>query len=336
MSAESVVSKSAQTPRPSNGTPDEPILRQLKTRLVEMYTLDPMKRFNRLMACVSTFLILSVIVLLPVAQLRLSIFLVTLPAPFLIGLVAVWAQIVSFTRLRDSFLLCFWALLVTVCIGSLVWVAARTPYPLIDLKLAGIDHSLGLETSTAVRIMGVHPQIAKVLGVIYALMIPFSLAALVICVLEGKREPAQRLVIAFTIAAITTTVVFAFLPAAGPWTVYHYAAIPEQVLVQATLPMLKAAGPLHQSLRHCGLVAFPSFHVAQCLLTAIALWHSRWLRYPAAIFAALMCISTVTTGWHYIIDVIAGAIVVVCAQILAAWIFQQWGTTPPAVAIKPS
>jgi membrane-associated phospholipid phosphatase len=291
-----------------------------------------MKRFNRLMAWISAAMILTVVVLLPVAQLHLAIFLVTLPAPFLIGIVAVWAQVVSFPRLRDSMLLCFWGLLITVCVGSLVWVAARTPFPLIDLKLAGIDHGLGFETSSAVRMMGIHPELAKMLGIIYALMIPFSLLALVVCVLEGKREPAQRLVLAFMVAAITTTTVFAFFPAAGPWTVYHFAAIPEQSLVQTTLPLLKASGPLHQSLQHCGLVAFPSFHVAQCILTALALWQSRWLRYPAAILAALMCVSTVTTGWHYVIDAIAGGGVAVFSQIAAGWIYRKWAAPIPATA----
>ncbi len=329
MSTDSITSDSKNTRPGANGAPQEPILRQLRQRLVEMYTLDPMKRFNRLMAWISTAMILTVIVLLPIAHLHLAIFLVTLPAPFLIGVVAVWAHVVSFPRLRDSMLLCFWGLLITVCIGSLVWVAARTPFPLIDLKLAGIDHALGFETSAAVAWAAHHALVAKVLDFIYVSMIPFSLLALVVCVLEGKREPAQRLVIAFTLAAITTTAVFAFLPAAGPWTVYHYAAIPEQALVQKMLPLLKATGPLHQSLQHCGLVAFPSFHVAQCILTAIAFWHSRWLRYPAAIFAALMCVSTVTTGWHYVIDVIAGAAVAVISQILAAWIFRKWAA--PAV-----
>jgi hypothetical protein len=116
---------------PGTGT-EETILRQLRTRLIEMYTQDPMRRFNRLIACVAAFLIVTVIVLLPVAQLRISIFLVTLPAPFLIGAFAVWSQVVSCPRLRDASLLCFWALLITVCIGSLVWVAARTPIALVD------------------------------------------------------------------------------------------------------------------------------------------------------------------------------------------------------------
>ena len=320
----SIISQSGKNPAAATSAPEEPILRQLRNRLVEMYTQDPMRRFNRLMACISAFLILMVIVLLPVAQLRVSIFLVTLPAPFLIGALAVWAQVVSCPRLRDSFLLCFWSLLITVCIGSLVWIAARTPAPLMDASLAQLDHRMGLETSTAVHYMSVHTAVAKVLAAIYPLMIPFSILALAFPVFEGKREPAQRLVIAYTVAVLTTVGIFAMCPATGPWTIYHFAASSEQQLVQSTLALLKSTGPLRQNIAHCGLVAFPSFHVAQCILTAIALWHSRWLRIPAAIVATLMCISTVTTGWHYVIDGIGGAAVAVVAQLAAVWIFRRW------------
>jgi membrane-associated phospholipid phosphatase len=220
--------------------------------------------------------------------------------------------------LRDSFLLCFWALLITVCIGSLVWIAARTPIPLVDLSLAHFDHTIGLETSTVVHLMGIHPRVAKVLAFIYALMIPFSLLALIYPVFMGKREPPQRLLIAYAIAALTTTAVFALFPAAGPWTVYPFSASPEQLLVKTTLALLKSSGPLRQDIAHCGLVA-----------------HSRWLRYPAAILAILMCISTVTTGWHYVVDVIGGLAVAIFAQFLAIWIFHHWVSAQPEASGKP-
>jgi membrane-associated phospholipid phosphatase len=143
-------------------------------------------------------------------------------------------------------------------------------------------------------------------------------------------------VIAYAVAALTTIALFALYPAAGPWTVYRFTASPEQMLVQSTLGLLKTSGPLRQNIAHCDLVAFPSFHVAQCILTAIALWHSRWLRLPAAVLAILMCISTVTTGWHYVIDVIGGLAVAIFAQAVAVWVFRQWVQTKLAVASEPS
>jgi membrane-associated phospholipid phosphatase len=49
-----------------------------------------------------------------------------------------------------------------------------------------------------------------------------------------------------------------------------------------------------------------------------------------------MCISTVTTGWHYVIDVIGGLAVAIFAQAVAVWVFRQWVQTKLAVASEPS
>ena len=299
------------------------VLGELRARLIEMYTQDPMRRFNRVMACVSGSLLLIAIVLLPMANLHASGILVALPAPLIIGALAVWSQVVSCPRLRDAFVLFFWALLITIGVSSLVWIAARTPAPLVDASLARIDHLIGLETSHVVRATSAHPRVAAVLAYVYSWMIPFSLAGLTLPVFQGLREPPQRLLIGYTVAALITTAVFAVCPAVGPWTVYSFAATPEQVLCKTTLGLLKSSGPLRQDIVNCGLIAFPSFHVTQCILAAIALWHSRWLRFPAAVLATLICISTVTTGWHYIIDVIAGVVVAILAQVIAVWVFRR-------------
>jgi len=308
-----------------SSSPRKPTIRQeLRGRLLEMYTQDPMRRFNRLMGCLTGSLLLIVAGLMPLANLRSSQFYFTLVAPLIIGGVAVWAQVVSFTRLRDAMLLFFGALLITVGVGALVWVVARTPAPLIDSHLAAIDRAMGLETRTVVRAVSFHPHLARALAVMYGWLIPFSLVALMLPVFLGLREPPQRLVIGYAAAALITTAVFALLPAAGPWTVYPLTPTHEQMVCQTTLAMLKTRGPLREEIAHTGLVAFPSFHVAQCVLVAIAFWHSRWLRVPAAAVATLICISTVTTGWHYVIDVIGGVAVAVISQVLAVWVFEHW------------
>src|SRR5262249_55436 len=45
---------------------------------------------------------------------------------------------------------------------------------------------------------------------------------------------------------------------------------------------------------------------ALAVLAAAALWPVRYLRWPAAVLAALIVVSTVTTGWHYVSDVLGG------------------------------
>jgi membrane-associated phospholipid phosphatase len=295
-----------------------------------MYTQDPMRRFNRLMAWVSASLLLMVTVLRPAAKINVHT-LGTLPplaAPLLVAAFAVWSQVVGCPRLRDAFVLFFWAVLITVCIGSLVFIAARAPAPLADWQLARIDQAIGLQTSDIMRGVCLHPQLAAVLAAIYSWMIPFSLLALVLPVFQGLREPPQRLLIGYTVAALVTIAVFAVCPAVGPWTVYHFAASHAQAVCQTTLGLLKSSGPLREDIVDCGLVAFPSFHVAQTVLTALSLWHSRWLRFPATALAILICVSTLTTGWHYVIDLVGGVAVAIIAYAFAAWVFRRFVRQP--------
>jgi membrane-associated phospholipid phosphatase len=203
-------------------------------------------------------------------------------------------------------------------------MAARTPATLVDVRLASIDHAIGLETNSIVHEASFYPRLEAALAVVYSWMIPFSLFALIVPVLQGVRESPQRLLIGYTVGALITIAVFAVLPAIGPWTVYKFAASHGQMLCQTTVGLLKSGRPVSQEISNCGLVAFPSFHVIQCILTAISLWHSRWLRIPAAAIATLMCISTLTTGWHYVIDVLGGVVVAIIAQAISCWVYDRF------------
>jgi len=55
-----------------------------------------------------------------------------------------------------------------------------------------------------------------------------------------------------------------------------------------------------------GLICFPSFHTILAVLAGVALWSIPYLRWAAAALAALIVVSTVTTGTHYVVDVVAG------------------------------
>jgi hypothetical protein len=227
----------------------------------------------------------------------------------------------------------FWAVLISIFVSSLVWIAARTPVPLMDWRLAHIDNALGLETSFVVRWAILYPRLAAAMGAIYGWMIPFSLLALAFPVFRGQSQAPQRLVLGYTAAALITIAIFAVCPAVGPWSVYHFAATREQSLCQTTLALLKSGGRLRQDIVRCGLIAFPSFHVAQCVLTAISLWRSRWLRFPAVVLATLICLSTLTTGWHYVADVIAGVAVAIIAHVFAVCILRRYGSASSDTAL---
>jgi hypothetical protein len=52
-----------------------------------------------------------------------------------------------------------------------------------------------------------------------------------------------------------------------------------------------------------GIVCFPSFHVIWAVLSGWSLWSIKPLRILGAELASLV---VVTTGWHYVCDVLAG------------------------------
>jgi membrane-associated phospholipid phosphatase len=59
-------------------------------------------------------------------------------------------------------------------------------------------------------------------------------------------------------------------------------------------------------LNESGIVCFPSFHALLAVVSCVALGSIRPLRIPAAIVAGCVVLSTLTTGWHYLVDVIGG------------------------------
>ena len=65
------------------------------------------------------------------------------------------------------------------------------------------------------------------------------------------------------------------------------------------------------------MICFPSFHTILAVLAAIALWPLPRLRWMAAVWGTLIVVSTVTTGTHYLIDVLAGFAVAMVAQVAA-------------------
>ncbi len=82
--------------------------------------------------------------------------------------------------------------------------------------------------------------------------------------------------------------------------------------------------------------AMPSLHFGYALFIGIMLYtlaHGRWVRYLGFVYAAVVLLAIVATGNHFIIDALAGALVV-----LAAWVFtvnvQPQTATPAPVTVR--
>lgn len=206
---------------------------------------------------------------------------------------------------REAALTLPWLIVLMVVIPFVVVVSARMGAQLADPLFLRIDERLGFDVPAIMAWASRHPYAQQILGHAYSLLFWLLATACLLPPLMGKRKASQEFLLANAIVFLLAVPLFAVFPAVGPWVGYHFAANSAQQLCEASIRAL------HQSahtdgVKAFGIVCFPSFHVIWAVLSAIALWSIRWLRAPSAILAALIVVSTLTTGWHYGVDILGG------------------------------
>jgi membrane-associated phospholipid phosphatase len=143
--------------------------------------------------------------------------------------------------------------------------------------------------------------------------------ALIIPAALGQKDKSNNLLMAIALSAMVSLVILPFIQAIGPW-VYYKQVVASHHQQEATsfLQALKSGKPAVFDLGHIKpLVALPSWHTIMAVLAAVALARVRGVRWLAAIWAAAVAASTVTTGWHYLVDVLAGILLAYLAAFAA-------------------
>jgi membrane-associated phospholipid phosphatase len=241
---------------------------------------------------------------------------------FLPGLLALcgayaYARWAGHARFAEAAALGAWAVLLSNLLSVLIQSAGRSSVPLADSFLAGADQAMGFSTAAVVAWVGHFPVLRLGFAIAYASMPVLVLAALFLPVAMGRARDSQRFVMAVFAAAILTAALFSFLPAAGPWVSGAYAPSHMQASVESYLGQLKTGGELAINPDAAGVVSFPSFHLVLAILPVFALWRIPIVRWFALALACAIAVSTITTGWHYGIDVLGGVAVAFAAQRIA-------------------
>jgi hypothetical protein len=210
-----------------------------------------------------------------------------------------------------------WVLAVWILIGPLVQIAARSPAPLADATLAQID-SRTIQTVTVVRWLRDSSLLCTASQAAYDSLWPLAITALFLPTLCGHTCDVRHYLFAASISLLLTLGLFALWPAIGPWTIEAFKPGKMQAQIGPYLASLKMHA-IPDGPELAGIVAFPSFHVILAILSTRALWGIRRLRLFCAALCVAICISTVATGWHYVIDVFAGVAVAAVSQFIASW-----------------
>jgi membrane-associated phospholipid phosphatase len=202
----------------------------------------------------------------------------------------------------------------------LTYAASAIGLPYRDAELHAIDRWLGFDRRSFVAFVESYPALHEGLGIAYSSIMPQMLVIPLVLVLTGQLPRLQRFVLAFGIALVVTSLGHVFVPAAGAYVHVDLGALQQMALpadVYTPYRTLEAVRSGAVSVIRLdsveGLIAFPSFHTANAILLAWAMWKSRYFRLPALLLNGAMILSTPIGGAHYVVDLLAGAAVAAAA-----------------------
>lgn len=290
--------------------------------------LGAVPRFDRLMAF-ATAAVLAIsfagckLTLIRIPDLAATIIGTVLLIPIILLIPIYWHE-KGKIDLRDAALTIPWCLIFRFALGYTIAIGGRLgmSIPLQDGFFARLDHAFGVYVPD-ITAWASHHWIGNFASSTYPLLFPMLWVAYLLPALTGKVKQAQLFITSNLMAFAVSVPLFCLFPAVGPWYGYHLAATPTQAACQQSLFLLRTPGPY--TLNLFGVVCFPSFHVIWVLLSANSLWCFKPLRIPVVILSTLIILSTMTGGWHYFIDVLAGLLLAVAA-IAASRALSRWHT----------
>ena len=157
-----------------------------------------------------------------------------------------------------------------------------------DHILFCVDRSLGLQAAAVARpLQGV---MRVPLWIVYQLMVPMMIAWFLV---TSYRKPRTSIVLAYVAELVAGPLLYSLMPACGP----IYAFGKQWLHPPVTQPdIIRLAGMPN---------AFPSLHVGTAFLFLLFAPGKLW-KAVAFVFLSLTCLATLSTGEHYVIDLIPG------------------------------
>lgn len=239
-------------------------------------------------------------------------------------------------RGETSFVLCLTALLhVTLYSAAfclLMYTLATTGRPLVDDCLARWDAACGVHLPAIVQWTSHHPSVRVLLEWAYNSLLWQTPLVIVVLGFSGDRRRLEGFVRQFLFGTLSCAALFTLFPAEGPFAYYGYETSATQARYLDHLHGLRDGGRTVISWNGAeGLITFPSFHTAWAILLAWSLRGRGGLGHVSAAVNLLVIVSTLTTGWHYFVDVLGGVATAVVAIACSA-LWESSGSAIPDVA----
>jgi hypothetical protein len=235
-------------------------------------------------------------------------------------------------------------LLITALMTPLTYIAAAIDLPLQDANLAALDRALGLDWRAYLAIFNDRPWLIGYFALGYALIAWPVFGVPVLLGATRRFGRLQQFTLAFAQTLVATTIISTMISAIGT---YHQLGLSPSDYAHITpggyLDQLRDFPRVRDGLLReldiihlAGIITFPSFHAAACVLYLWALWAVWWMRPIVVLTNGLMLLATPIGGGHYFVDVFAGmgvaVLAIAAAKWLGAWLTQ--GASAPVAAMS--
>ncbi len=199
-----------------------------------------------------------------------------------------------------------------------------TPFSPIDPLLVKIDRFMGIDTPALMTWTHNHPSIHNLFVNAYYSLIIELMGTLLILTVFSARKPLTIFYLAQLSTILVGALIYYFFPTMAPSGVFIHCPYFTATQKDTSLKFYQ----LHHFLKvtvtdDCGLIAFPSFHVVWAILLTNCYRDIKIVFYPAAIWNAVIIVSTIFLGWHYFADVIGGAVLAIAGIVFAEWIYRR-------------
>lgn len=206
----------------------------------------------------------------------------------------------------------------------LTYLGASLALPLVDEPLIALDRALGFDWLSHIAWLNAHPEVSLALRWAYLSIGPQCITIVIALFLARQTAMLQHYAFAYALTLAFTVVIASLWPAVAGYM--HYG------LDAAAHPGLQAAAPLAHAehvlglragtlsplrIEYKGILTFPSFHASVAVMLAYAGLALRALWLPCLALNALMLVSVLGHGGHYLADALAGATLALASIALA-------------------
>lgn len=257
--------------------------------------------------------------------------------PLGFGLLLTLLSIVYWYRREPTFILVLSVLNHLVLFGwsymVLLYAGASLGRPLIDDSLVQWDRYMGYHEPAVVDWAHSHPTLDRWLNVAYNSLLIQTGILIAVLGLSGERNQLESFMLRLMVSAIIVALVFLIFPAVGPFQTYGYAPDAGQARYLDHLLHLRSGERLTVTdAEPEGLITFPSFHTTWAILLTAAVVHRRIPLALGLLLNVLVIVSTLTSGWHYLSDVLAGLLVAAATIPITNWLERLLGNQPVSAA----